>query len=146
MTGVQTCALPISDKIFVEADFDMLHQIVYNLIENAVKFTPEKGSIEVSYDVEGKMVAVSVKNTGLGIPKEDLPHLLERFYKSDRSRSADRSGAGLGLHIVKSLVNLHGGTIIVKSVEGEYAEFVITLPMADVKSIPPIHRKSEKSK
>jgi signal transduction histidine kinase len=135
-----------AEKVFVEADSDMLHQIIFNLIENAVKFTNEKGSIEVAYFVEGKMVAVSVKNTGQGIPKEDLPHLFERFYKSDRSRSADRSGVGLGLHIVKSLVNLHGGTITVKSVEGEYADFIITLPVAEARNMPPLFRKSEKSK
>ncbi|MBP0981360.1 MAG: HAMP domain-containing protein [Oscillospiraceae bacterium] len=132
-------------RIFVETDPDLVHQVTYNLIENAVKFTPESGIISIGYMNEGKMLAVSVKNSGSGIPKEEIPFLFERFYKSDRSRSMDKTGVGLGLHIVKSLVHLQGGTITVKSVEGEYTEFVFTLPTAQQKQNS-LFRKIEKPK
>ncbi len=130
-------------RIYVEADPDLVHQITYNLIENAVKFTPQSGTISISYANEGKLLAVSIRNTGNGISKEEIPFLFERFYKSDRSRSMDKTGVGLGLHIVKSLVHLQGGTITVKSVEGEYTEFVFTLPAAQQKQ-GGLFRKSEK--
>lgn len=130
-------------RIFVEADPDLVHQITYNLIENAVKFTPHSGVISIGYMNEGRLLAVSIKNTGSGISKEELPFLFERFYKSDRSRSMDKTGVGLGLHIVKSLVHLQGGTITVKSVEGEYTEFVFTLPAAQQKQNT-LFRKAEK--
>ncbi len=134
-----------NERQMVEADPDMLHQITYNLIENAVKFTPEKGMIAINYQSDGKMLTVSIRNSGDGIPKEEIPMLFDRFYKSDRSRGIDTKGVGLGLHIVKSLVHLQGGTISVKSVEGEYTEFVFTLPQAQVKS-GGLFRKQDKSK
>lgn len=135
-----------SPKVFVSADPDMLHQICHNLIENAVKFTNEHGSIEVSYQSDGKLVLTTIRNSGEGIPKEEIPKLFERFYKSDRSRGADTKGVGLGLHIVKSLVHLHGGGITVRSAEGEYTEFEFSLPAGSVKTQTPIFRKSDKSK
>ncbi|HAN44652.1 MAG TPA: sensor histidine kinase [Ruminococcaceae bacterium] len=129
-----------SGKFYVEADPDMLHQVVYNLVENAVKFSQQGGYIEVSYNVDGAVTSVAVKNSGQGINKDDLPKIFDRFYKTDKSRSLDKTGVGLGLHIVRSIINLHGGEIIVRSVEGEYCEFVFTLPTA--KNIPA--RKGEK--
>lgn len=135
-----------AEKMLVEADPDLAHQIVYNLIENAVKFTPEEGTISLSYENDGRMLRVAVRNTGDGIPKEEIPRLFDRFYKSDRSRSGDKKGVGLGLHIVKSLVHLHGGSVNVKSVVGEYAEFSFTLPLSAQKSSQALFRKSEKSK
>ena len=135
-----------SPKMFVSADPDMLHQICYNLIENAVKFTSEQGYIEVSYKTDGKIVSTTIRNSGEGIPKEEIPKLFERFYKSDRSRGADTKGVGLGLHIVKSLVYLHGGTITVRSAEGEYTEFEFAIPAASSKGQQQIFRKSDKPK
>lgn len=134
-----------AERFTVEADPDLVHQITYNLIENAVKFTPDSGVISVDYLPDGKLLAVSIKNSGDGIPKEEIPFLFDRFYKSDRSRSIDTKGVGLGLHIVKSLVHLQGGTITVKSVEGEYTEFIFTLPIAQQKQ-GSLFRKSEKAK
>ncbi|HWP51897.1 MAG TPA: HAMP domain-containing sensor histidine kinase, partial [Clostridia bacterium] len=119
-----------AEKVFAEADPDLVHQITYNLIENAVKFTPDRGVLSVEYKNEGKLLHIAIRNTGEGIPKEEIPRLFDRFYKSDRSRSIDTKGVGLGLHIVKSLVHLQGGTITVRSVEGEYTEFNFTLPTA----------------
>ncbi|MCR5485136.1 MAG: HAMP domain-containing histidine kinase [Clostridiales bacterium] len=112
----------------VTADEDMLHQVVYNLIDNAVKFTPEGGYIELSAVHDNEKVYVSIKNSGDGISSEELPKIFERFYKVDKSRSYDVRGAGLGLYIVKTLVELHDGKIAVTSKEGEYTEFSFTLP------------------
>ncbi len=123
-----------ADKIMVLADKDLIHQVVYNLLENAVKFVEPGGLVSVSYSVDeekaGGMVHASVRNTGKGIPKEELPKLFERFYKSDKSRSLNKDGVGLGLHIVYSIVNYHKGEVLVRSVEGEFTEFEFTLPAA----------------
>ena len=130
-----------SDKVFIEADPDMIYQVVYNLIENAVKFTPDGGEISIAYKNDGKYVSTSIKNTGEGISKEEISHLFERFYKTDRSRGMDTKGVGLGLHIVKSLINIHDGTIVVKSVQGEYSEFIFTLYALSQKEISALLKK-----
>ena len=109
-------------KIMVEADEDLIHQVVYNLLENAVKFVNEGGYIEVSYTVDPKRTYINIKNSGEGIPKDEISKVFDRFYKTDRSRSIDKTGVGLGLHIVRSIVNLHQGEVIVRSVKGEYCE------------------------
>ena len=134
------------DKVYVEADPDLVSQIVYNLIENAVKFTPEHGVISVTYHAEGRMVKTTIRNTGPGISKEEMSHLFDRFYKSDRSRGMDKSGVGLGLHIVKSLVHLHGGDVFVQSTEGKFTQFEFTLPKFVQKNMPVIFRKAERNK
>ncbi len=123
-----------SDRIMVDADPDLIHQVVYNLIENAIKFINVGGTLSITYQVEEDMTYVGIKNTGEGIAKDDLPRVFDRFYKTDRSRSLDKKGVGLGLYIVKTVVNLHGGEIIVRSVEGEYCEFIFTIPTAVVKN------------
>ena len=74
------------------------------------------------------MTYISIRNSGEGLSKEELPKIFERFYKTDRSRGIDKSGVGLGLYIVRSIIHLHGGEIAVKSVQGEYTEFVFSLP------------------
>ena len=117
-------------KIMVEADEDLIHQVVYNLLENAVKFVNDGGYIEVGYVVEPKRTYINIKNSGEGIPKDEISKVFDRFYKTDRSRSIDKTGVGLGLHIVRSIVNLHQGEVIVRSVEGEYCEFSFSVPTA----------------
>lgn len=134
-----------TDKIMVNADVDLIHQVVYNLIENAVKFCNEGGYIEVSYANANGMVYVGIRNSGDGLSKEEIPKVFERFYKTDRSRSLDKNGVGLGLHIVRSIINLHGGEIIVKSAQGEYCEFRFSLPAAQ-KNTQSLFRKNEKNK
>lgn len=120
-----------SDKSFpVMADADKTHQIIYNLMDNAIKFSNDGGQIEINVVSRDKKVYIGIKNTGMGIPLKDLPYVFERFYKTDKSRSLDRKGVGLGLYIVKSMINLQGGDISVKSEEGKYCEFVFTLPKA----------------
>ena len=117
-------------KIMVEADEDLIHQVIYNLLENAVKFANDGGYIEVGYVVEPKRTYINIKNSGAGIPKDEISKVFDRFYKTDRSRSIDKTGVGLGLHIVRSIVNLHQGEVIVRSVEGEYCEFSFSVPNA----------------
>lgn len=122
------------DRVMVEADPDLIHQVVYNLTENAVKFVNQGGYLSFSFTVESGMTYVGIRNSGEGLAKEEIPKVFDRFYKTDRSRGVDKSGVGLGLYIVRSIINLHGGTIIVRSVPGEYTEFVFSVPTAKVKN------------
>lgn len=115
-------------SVFVEADFDVIYQVIFNLVDNAVKFTNPQGYIEVSQVEEADKVYIGIKNSGAGIPTEELPKIFERFYKVDRSRSLDVKGAGLGLYIVKAMIELHGGQISVMSKENEFTEFIFWLP------------------
>ena len=116
------------DKVIVAADKDLIHQVVYNLIENAVKFVNEEGTISFFFRTEGGKSYICIRNSGAGLSKEEVEHVFERFYKSDKSRSLDKNGVGLGLYIVRSIINLHGGEITVRSVEGEYCEFEFYIP------------------
>ncbi len=115
---------------FVHADRDMISQVVYNLVDNAVKFTPENGHISVSVVKKENLIETHISNSGAGIAKEELDRIFERFYKVDKSRSFDAKSTGLGLHIVRSILELHGGQINAVSEEGRYTEFVFTLPAA----------------
>ena len=124
-----------SDEVFVKADNDLIHQVVYNLIDNAVKFVNEGGCISFSYAQKDGSVFVSVRNTGVGIAQQELPRLFDRFYKTDKSRSLDKTGVGLGLYIVQTIVNQHKGDLLVKSVEGEYTEFTFSIPASDPKTL-----------
>lgn len=118
------------DKVWVEADQDLIHQVIYNLVENAIKFSNQGGYLEFEFQKEGNRTLIGVKNSGEGLSKEEIPRVFDRFYKTDRSRGLDKNGVGLGLYIVRSIVNLHGGEIIVKSVQGEYCEFLFSLQSA----------------
>ncbi len=115
----------------VIADFDLVGQVVYNLLDNATKFVNEDGTLTVALTVREGRVFCRVRNSGDGIPAPEMPHIFERFYKSDRSRSLDKQGVGLGLYIVKNIISLHGGEIAVRSVENEYCEFEFWLPAAE---------------
>ena len=119
------------DDMFVLANPDAIHQVLYNLCENAVKFTGEGGKLSISITPSrGKKALVRVRNTGEGIPEEELSHVFERFYKSDRSRGLDKTGTGLGLYIVKTILEKHGETISVTSTPGETTEFSFSLSLA----------------
>ncbi len=118
------------DPIMVRADKDAITQVIYNLLDNAVKFArPDSCLVIKLYKDDGK-VYVSVKDSGETIPPEDLPFIFDRFHKSDRSRSLDKDGVGLGLYLVKTILNSHDEDIAVKSQDGE-TEFVFTLPLAN---------------
>ena len=119
------------DHIMVVADRDLMHQVVYNLIENAVKFVNIGGTISVFYKKEGNSIKTTIRNTGSGLSKEEANKIFDRFYKSDRSRTDQSGGVGLGLHIVRSILNYHKGDIACNSMQGEYTEFVFTIPAAD---------------
>ena len=114
----------------VYADPDFVHQVVYNIVDNAIKFTPAGGVIRFAARQNGAMVEVSIENTGAGIAPDALPFVFERFYKEDRSRGMNNRGSGLGLHICKVLVGLSGGQIHAESEEGKWCRFVFTLPAA----------------
>jgi len=117
-----------AESLFVDGDPDMIHQVVYNLFENAVKFTNEGGYIEVKITDLSDRVDVKIKNSGHGIAPDEITMIFDRFYKTDKSRSQDKNGMGLGLYLVRSMLKLHGGEITVSSVEDEYCEFDFWLP------------------
>ena len=117
------------------ADKDSIKRVLINLIDNAIKFTPEGGSITITTDCEDKKVKVSVLNSGEGISESDLRHIWERFYKSDKSRGMDKKGVGLGLHIVKTIISQHGGEVFAESKEGEFAKFTFVLDEGSKNSV-----------
>lgn len=122
-----------AQKHLVQADADLIHQVVYNLVDNAVKFVNSGGLLEISYHEEDGKTFVGIKNSGEGISPEEISRLFDRFYKTDKSRSLDKNGVGLGLYIVKTIVNLQGGEIFVRSQPGEYTQFTFSLPTASPK-------------
>ena len=115
------------DSMVAYADVDAIHQVFYNICDNAVKFSREGGLLRVSVKSIEKKIHVFVYNEGSGIPEEDIPYVFERFYKTDKSRSLDRTGVGLGLFIARSVIEAHGEKIEVRSVQNEYCEFEFTL-------------------
>ena len=111
------------------ADKDLVQQVIYNLFDNAVKFTPENGTITVFAKNEDEKTCVTIRNTGVSVSNEEISRIFERFYKVDKSRSFDVKGVGLGLYIVKTIINMHDGEITARSKEGEYTEFSFKLPL-----------------
>jgi signal transduction histidine kinase len=123
VTGMEDC-----ERQEIEGDRDLMKQVLYNLLDNAIKFTDEGGNIAIRIYRENGRVYTAIRNSGEGIPPEEMPQIFERFYKSDRSRSLDKNGVGLGLYIVHTVVRLHGGEVSVRSVQGEYTEFTFWIP------------------
>ncbi len=116
------------DNMLVSADKDAIHQILYNICDNAIKFSYEGGKYKIQIkQTANRKISVSVYNEGVGIPKEDLPFVFERFYKSDKSRGLDKTGVGLGLYIAKTIIEAHDEQISVNSEAEKYCEFVFTL-------------------
>lgn len=126
--SIEIVGLDTMQSIIVNADEDMLMQVIYNLIDNAVKFTPHGGYIFIKDYKDSEKTFVSIRNSGDGIERDELSKVFERFYKIDRSRSYDVKGAGLGLFLCKSIIELHGGEIRVDSKVGEYTEFAFWIP------------------
>lgn len=121
--------LTFSDTIqMVYGDLGKIQQVLYNLIDNAIKFSHADSVIYIQAYAKNEKVFISVKDTGEGIPKESIKKIWERFYKSDQSRGKDKKGTGLGLAIVKEIIQAHGENIDVISTEGVGSEFIFSLP------------------
>ena len=110
-------SLDLPDSMQITADRDTLFQVVYNLVDNAVKFVPENGTLHIKISQSQRILNFSISNSGDCIPSEDLPYIFDRFYKADHSRGLNKKGSGLGLYIAKSIINLHGGTITAESAD-----------------------------
>ncbi len=119
---------PFGDLPQVRADRGQLKQVLSNLIDNAIKYTPENGTIRLSAAAQAGWVTVSVQDNGVGIPPEDQPRVFERFYRVDKARSREEGGTGLGLSIVKHIVEVHGGRVSLESAQGQGSTFRFSLP------------------
>lgn len=117
-------------EMFVNADVGKIQQVLYNLIDNAIKFSHHDSVIKIETSLKKNKLFVSVKDTGIGIPKDDLKMIWDRFYKSDLSRGKDKKGTGLGLSIVKEIINCHGEHINVISTEGVGSEFIFSMALS----------------
>ncbi len=140
MTGVVEQVRPVAlDKgvglwfdngssVTIKADEDLLLQLMLNLLDNAIKYTPSGGQVNVGSNVNGSQVELRVQDTGVGISREHLPYLFDRFYRVDKGRSRAEGGVGLGLAISRWIAEAHGGTIRVESVPGKGSTFIVLLP------------------
>lgn len=115
-------------EIKIYGDYDLLYQAVYNLFDNAIKYTPQNGEIDINIKKTGQNINIKITNSGEGIKEEERKFIFERFYKIDKSRSQDKKGFGLGLYIVKSIIDIHNGNVTVESEYGKSTSFIITLP------------------
>lgn len=121
----------IEEKV-IACDPDKIERIMLNLLSNAIKFTNPGDEITVNMMDKGEHILISVKDTGVGIPGDKLQDIFERFKQVDKTIWRNREGSGIGLSLVKSLVELHGGNISIKSKQGEGTEFIIDLPSKTV--------------
>jgi len=122
------CRLP-SEPLLIEGDDVRLEQVVQNLISNAIKYSPNGGPIAVQAEQQGHQARLLVRDCGMGIPKNDQPHLFQRFYRATNADTQHMSGMGIGLYVVKEIVTLHGGTVAVESCEGAGSTFTVCLPL-----------------
>ncbi|MBP2034108.1 signal transduction histidine kinase [Clostridium algifaecis] len=116
-----------NDVVKVLADYKMLKQMLRVFIDNSIKFTPEHGKIDISSEVKDETVRITVSDTGIGIPRDEIKNIFNRFYIVDKSRSKEKGGTGLGLSIAKWIVDMHNGTIDVESEEGKGSKIIVTL-------------------
>ncbi len=121
----------VAEVATVFGDQLKLRQLLVNLLTNAIRYTPEGGKVQLTLKNIDSGVEIAIADTGIGIPEEDIPRIFDRFYRADKARSRQYGGSGLGLSIVKSIVNSHSGTIKVESVVGEGSVFTVTLPVVD---------------
>jgi len=118
------------DKVSIIADEDLMSQVWTNIIHNSIKFTPSNGAITISLRQADEYAIILITDTGIGISEQDQLHIFERFYKADHARERSKGGNGLGLSIVKKIVEMHGGTITVESELGKGTTSTITLPIS----------------
>ncbi len=124
-----TLTMDVAKDVTLQGDESKLGQVIYNLIDNAIKYTPEGGSVHVTMKADGRNAVFAVRDTGVGIPEEDAKYIFDRFYRVDKARSRETGGTGLGLSIVRQMVQLHRGEIKVDSTFGKGSTFTVTLPL-----------------
>jgi two-component system sensor histidine kinase VicK len=117
----------------VDADQALLHQAVYNLVENAIKYTPDNGRVVIRTLSQPGYLIFAIEDSGLGISAEDLPHLFEKFYRGKQRETRAQPGSGLGLAIVHSVATNHGGRVWVDSVVGKGSTFYLQIPLTQIK-------------
>ena len=145
--GIYLHAIFHTDNTIVYADRTRIQQVIYNLVDNAIKFTPEGRQITVQVTEKSDKIFVSVKDEGVGIPPESIKKVFDRFYKTDPSRGKDKTGTGLGLAITKEIIKAHGENITLNSKVGEGSEFIFSLPMQKEMQVPikAVHVKKEEA-
>jgi two-component system OmpR family sensor kinase len=124
------------DAVYVKGDADRLKQLVLNIVTNAIKYTPAGGQVVITVGQSGNKALIKVKDTGIGIPKEDLEHIFDRFYRVDKARSRRMGGTGLGLSIARWIVDAHHGRIWAESEVGQGSTFTVQLPCLEVEGTP----------
>lgn len=134
----------VPQRTLVYADSDLIYQVVYNIVDNAIKFTPPGGRIDLSVNTDKDRVYVTIRNTGEGVPAEQLPLLFDRFYKGDKSRGLHAGGAGLGMHISKVLIGVSGGSIRADSDSASWTAFTFDLPQGRPELSPPKKERTGK--
>lgn len=117
------------DEVTIVADEDLMNQVWMNLLNNSIKFTPDGGTIHIHMRKQNETAIISIKDNGIGMTKEDQKHVFERFFKSEKSRTAVNGGSGLGLSIVKRIIDMHDGSITVQSKLGESTEFTTIMTL-----------------
>jgi two-component system, OmpR family, phosphate regulon sensor histidine kinase PhoR len=132
--GLELQGVPPSESITVQGDEEALAEILDNVVDNAVKYTPPGGRITVRWRAEESVAVLEIEDTGIGIPEKDVPRIFERFYRVDKARSRELGGTGLGLSIVKHLVHALGGSVSVTSELGTGSVFAIRLPLAHMEA------------
>jgi signal transduction histidine kinase len=129
------CELP-DEPLAVDGDELRLEQVFQNLLQNAIKYSPDGGAVKVHLASHPGQICVTVTDHGLGIPQESIPHLFTRFYRAANVDPRSISGMGIGLYVVKEIVGLHGGTVAVESAEGQGSVFTVCLPRAGTAAEP----------
>lgn len=132
------------EPVAILVDAGRIKQVLVNLLDNAIKYTPNGGEVTVSVSMQdaAQLAILEVSDTGIGVPTESLPHVFERFYRSDKARTRESGGAGLGLSIVRAISKAHGGTVTVESIEGRGTNVRLELPLSP---LPPLSDAKPKS-
>jgi two-component system phosphate regulon sensor histidine kinase PhoR len=120
----------VRDNVLIWGDRDRLRQMILNLVDNAIKYSQEKTTITLALSRNNGSANVVIRDQGIGIPREEIGRIFDRFYRVDRARSRSLGGSGLGLSIVRFIVDAHNGTIDVKSRLNQGSEFIVSLPVA----------------
>ncbi len=132
LAGRRRLSLDLTERVAVLGDTHQLSQALFNLVDNAIKYTPENGAISLSVQRNGRWAVARVADTGIGIPNDELPRIFDRFYRVDKARSRGRGGTGLGLAIVMAIAEAHGGRVTVESTPGKGSVFTLHLPISNL--------------